>query len=218
MAHNTRSNIKPTETSEQGALRMVQQNFTGFMEGSDQKFAKLQEQMDLMLRGMTGLMNSQVDDEIVVTEGSEDELEDEITGSQPVKGVFRDPNHAAKLRQKNGTFNRKKKKDEQPNNPVGGGEGLTDVASLKHLKLTFPSLKEGGDAVEWLRDCEEYFAIFEVTESRRPAIAAMHMSGTPRYWYKSFMVGKEKVTWTQFTQAFLARFGELDTELVFLLL
>lgn len=67
------------------------------------------------------------------------------------------------------------------------------MQSLKHLKLSFPALKEGGDFVEWLRDLEEYFSIFEVDDSRRPAIAAMRMSRTPRSWYKSFMVGRDEV-------------------------
>lgn len=41
------------------------------------------------------------------------------------------------------------------------------------------------------------------------------LTGVPRSWYKSFMLGHTFATWSQFSQAFLARFGELDTELVF---
>lgn len=61
---------------------------------------------------------------------------------------------------------------------------------------------------------EEYFSIYEVNDNKRAAIAEMQLSGTSRSWYKSFMMGYDKVSWHQFTQAFLARFGELDTELV----
>lgn len=68
--------------------------------------------------------------------------------------------------------------------------------------------------MEWLRDCEEYFYMYEVPDKMNASIAAMHLSGTPRSWYKSFMVGQEKVTWLQFTEAFIARFGEVDNELV----
>lgn len=72
--------------------------------------------------------------------------------------------------------------------------GQKDVQSLKHLKLTFPVYKEGNDTVEWLRDCEEYFTIFEVSDRRRAAIAAMHLYGTPRSWYKSFMIGRNNAS------------------------
>ncbi|KAL8135501.1 hypothetical protein AgCh_010225 [Apium graveolens] len=104
--------------------------------------------------------------EVCVTE------EDNISSGDPQqRGVFRDPAHAEKVKQKQLTVVQKKT-TEVPR--------MADTQSLKHLKLTFPSLNEGGDAMEWLRDCEEYFSIFEVTNQRRSAIAAMHMSGTPR--------------------------------------
>lgn len=127
--------------------------------------------------------------------------------------MFRNPIHAAFIRQKAeqkfGNY------DETMEEEKGftGYKGVNQ--SLKHLKLSFPMFKEGSDPVEWLRDCEEYFSIYEVEDKRRAAIAAMHLTGVPRSWYKSFTLGNTTATWSQFSQAFLARFGELDTELVF---
>lgn len=86
------------------------------------------------------------------------------------------------------------------------------------MKLTFPVYKEGADSREWLRDCEEYFSIYEVNDGKRAAIAAMNLVGTPRSWYKSFMIGHDRVTWQQFSEAFIAKFGDIgdiDTNLVF---
>lgn len=214
MTYNTRS-TKQAESSQQGSLREMQHEFQGFMEGSDDKFGKLQEQIGKLLSGINGLLRTQEVDDGEYTDDSDNELIEDSTISPGHRGVFRDPAHAAKMRQKQVVTGKDKKNEEGRSNKAGGSEGMTDVNSLKHLKLTFPSLKEGGDAVEWLRDCEEYFSIFEVSNNRKAAIAAMHMTGTPRSWYKSFMVGRERVTWQQFTQAFLARFGELETELVF---
>lgn len=214
MTYNTRS-TKQAESSQQGSLREMQHEFQGFMEGSDDKFGKLQEQIGKLLSGMNGLLRTQEVDDGEFTDDSDNEFIEDSTISPGHRGVFRDPAHAAKMRQKQVVTGKDKKNEEGRSNKAGGSEGMTDVNSLKHLKLTFPSLKEGGDAVEWLRDCEEYFSIFEVSNNRKAAIAAMHMTGTPRSWYKSFMVGRERVTWQQFTQAFLARFGELETELVF---
>nr|XP_017218446.1 PREDICTED: uncharacterized protein LOC108195935 [Daucus carota subsp. sativus] len=172
----------------------------------------MQEQIGLLMQQLTGAMSMQGDEDenIVVIE---EEMDEEADLTLQSKGMFRDSDHAAKLRQKQMKAKPSRKNDEVNNGGVGvNHEGSVDSHNLKHLKLTFPSLKEGGDVVEWLRDCEEYFSIFEVNDSRRPA---MHMSGTPRYWYKSFMVGRERPSWQEFKQACLARFGELDTELVF---
>lgn len=214
MAHNVRNEGKQTETSEQGSEKLMQLWFQSYMDNTDEKFGMLQEQISQILRGISGVLRTQEPEIEVCSDDSDPELNEEEVGTIPAKGVFRNPTHAAFERQKTIPPVKKKNVEFKTDNS-GSGEGMTDANSLKHLKLTFPSLKEGGDAVEWLRDCEEYFSIFEVSDQRKSAIAAMHMSGTPRYWYKSFMVGKKRVTWQQFTQAFLARFGELETELVF---
>lgn len=171
MTINTRSSSKQVETAEQGSLRLNQQNFSGFIEGSDQKFEKLQEQIGLLLQKLSGVMSISEDEVDENVEIIEEELNEEGELTLQSKGMFRDPDHAAKMRQKQANGTSGKKNEELRNAGAGSKEGLTDFHSLKHLKLTFPSLKEGGDAVEWLRDCEECFAIFEVNEARRPAIA-----------------------------------------------
>lgn len=53
-----------------------------------------------------------------------------------------------------------------------------EMQSLKHLKLSFPVYKEGGDTLEWMRDYEKYFSIYEMNDIRRPAIAIMHLTGS----------------------------------------
>ncbi|KAL8101461.1 hypothetical protein AgCh_033385 [Apium graveolens] len=58
MTYNTRS-VKQAESSQQGSLRMMQQEFQGFMEGSDDKFGKLQDQIGKLLTVMNGLMKTQ---------------------------------------------------------------------------------------------------------------------------------------------------------------
>lgn len=69
------------------------------------------------------------------------------------KGVFRDPVHAAKLKQQ-ASEHKGTRSEEVKIGKFESTEVSSDFSSLKHLKLNFPSLKEGGDAVEWLRDCE----------------------------------------------------------------
>lgn len=196
------------ESSQQGTLRVMQQDIHHYLEGSDEKFRGLQSQLEALMKGMSGWMKSNTVKEEESYE-EESELVDELGDNYQLKGVFRNPGHADWERQKN--QQRKVSKDRDVVSP----EIHKDYQSLKHLRLSFPVLKEGGDAMEWLRDCEEYFNIYEVPDKMKASIAAMHLTGTPRSWYKSFMVGQDKATWQQFTEAFMARFGEADTELVF---
>lgn len=94
---------------------------------------------------MAGLMNSQESDEEEYAKEGENELTDESSYFQPHKGMFRDPTHAAKSRHRFGPQNQKTGRE--------NNSGMTtDLQNLKHLKLSFPTLK-GGGALECLRDC-----------------------------------------------------------------
>ena len=198
------------ETSQQGTLRTLQEDIQQNKSGTNDRIDKLQSSIEKLISGMQSVMNG----ETPAAEGTLNEEEEilEITGR---RGVFRNPSHAALIRQREG-HNRLQKgeaEDEEELLEVNGGR--QDIHTLRHLKLSFPVFKEGSEALEWLRDCEEYFSIYEVVDRKRAAIAVMHLSGVPRSWYKSFMIGRHNATWGQFTRAFLARFGEADTELVF---
>lgn len=61
---------------------------------------------------------------------------------------------------------------------------------MKHLKLTFPQFEEGADPNNWVRGCKEYFDIYEISEVKKVSIAALHMHGTAKNWYKSYIVGR----------------------------
>lgn len=204
------------ESSHQGTLRMMQQDFLGHKEGTDDKIEKLQILLEKVISGMDVVMKNQIppwNDEMNEEEG---DIVDEGSAGYLGKGVFRDPSHAAWQRKK-GDWKPVSKFEERFRSPDYKTHEYTfETQSLRHLKLTFPVFKDGSDALEWLRDCEEYFSIYEVGDSKRAPIAAMHLTGIPRSWYKSFMMGHPLgVTWQQFTQSFVARFGELDTDMVF---
>lgn len=175
---------------------MIHQNFNGFMEESDHKFEKLQEQIGLLMQRLSGVMSVQGEEDDHIEE-IEDEIDEETELTLQSKGMFRDPDHAAKLRQKQVTANPTRKNEELRSGGTGvNHEGAADFHSLKHLKLTFPSLKLGGDAMEWLRDCEEYFSIFEVNDHRR-SIAGLAYEWDSKVLVQVFYRGKG--------EAFLAR-------------
>lgn len=209
-----KSFISVPETSQQGAWRLMQQDIVGHRESTDDKIEKLQATLEKLIVGMDVVMETKIPRWKEEFDEEEDEYLDDFYNESPQKGVFRDPVHAAKIRHTEDVKPILKTGIKSRNSESRSSENRHD--SLKHLKLSFPLYKEGSEALEWIRDCEEYFSIYEVTDRKRSAIAAMHLSGVPRSWYKSYMLSHpEGSTWQQFAQAFLSRFGELDTELVF---
>lgn len=200
------------ESSQQGTLSMLQQEFQGHLLGTEEKIGRLQEQIEQLVIGLNR-RSSRRYEEPVYGDELEDDYKENVPPGLKGKGLFKDPHHAAFERQR--LFPTKNTEEDEMRVPGLYREQYTENQSLKHLKLTFPVFKDGSDSMEWLRDCEEYFNIYEVADKRRAAIAAMHLTGVPRSWYKSFMIGREGVSWLQFSEAFVARFGELDTDLVF---
>lgn len=178
------------ETSNSGTLQMMQQDILGHKEGVSDKIERLQETLELLLSGMEGMMNNNEQ----TFDGIDKEYKEEFSPGQQHKGVFRNPIHAAFARQKAdqklfGSY------DDFQEEEKGFTHYKSATQSLKHLKLSFPTFKEGSDPVEWLRDCEEYFSIYEVEDKRRATIDAMHLTGVPRSWCKSFMLGHATASW-----------------------
>ncbi|KAL8146445.1 hypothetical protein AgCh_004249 [Apium graveolens] len=199
------------ESSPQGAFRIMQQDLQGHMLSAEDKIDRLQRQIELLVVGMNKNNSKKVDVDNEYVE--EDDYKENVLPGSNSKGMYRDHLRGAVERQK--LWQKQNKVDDLR---IFGGykekEGPKDTQSLRHLKLIFPVYKEGTDALEWLRDCEEYFSINEVNDGKRAAIAAMHLTGVPRSRYKSLMMGQEGAIWQQFVDAFTARFGEIDTELV----
>lgn len=141
------------------------------MQGTNEKISRLQEQMEMLVVSLTKCNHQRRMSDDHVDGGDMDYKENFDPGSA-TKGVFRNPVHAA--------FERHRTRERTVE--TGEVKVLTDHSNLKHLKLNFPTFKGGGEPLDWLRDCEEYFSIYEVQDGRRAAIAAMHMTGVPRSW------------------------------------
>ena len=111
---------------------------------------------------------------------------------------------------------RRSKKIESPAAKVKSGENKTvKLESLQHLKLNFPRFTEGLGVVEWFQDCEQYFSVYGVDDSKRVAVAGMHLQGTARKWFQVYIVGKNSLEWLEFCKQFTARFGSWEQELLY---
>lgn len=45
----------------------------------------------------------------------------------------------------------------------------------------------------WIEDCELYFEIYGVKESKKVVVSGMHLEGRAKSWYQVFTVGKSKL-------------------------
>ena len=88
-----------------------------------------------------------------------------------------------------------------------GESKAVKLESLQHLKLNFPKFTEGLGVVEWLQDCEHYFSVYGVDDSKRVAVAGMNLQGTARKWFQVYIVGENSMEWLEFCKQFTARFA-----------
>lgn len=86
---------------------------------------------------------------------------------------------------------------------------------LQHLKLLFPKFTEGIGVTKWLQDCEQYFSVYGVGESKKVVVVGMHLQGTSRKWFQIYTVGKNSMEWLEFCKQFTARFGSWEQELLY---
>lgn len=86
--------------------------------------------------------------------------------------------------------------------------------SLYHLKLQFTKFVEGSEVTEWLLDCEQYFSIYKIGESKKTTIAGMHLSGNAKNWFQVYCIGKKALYWQDFKLEFTSRFSTRKQELV----
>lgn len=87
--------------------------------------------------------------------------------------------------------------------------------SIQHLKLRFPKYEESSGVTAWLQDCDQYFEIYKVGESKKVAIAGMHLEGTARKWFQVYTVGRSNWQWEEFCKQITSRFGVWEQELLY---
>lgn len=81
--------------------------------------------------------------------------------------------------------------------------------------MTFPRFEEGKAVEDWIHDCNQYFEIFDVTESKKVAIAGMHLEGVAKSWYQVYAIDNSLSDWSLFSKQAIARFSMMEHELLF---
>ena len=75
-----------------------------------------------------------------------------------------------------------------------------------HLKLSFPKFG-GEDPTGWIFKAEQYFDFKSVAGDQQVQLASFHLEGIALQWHRWLAKFKGLLSWAEFTQAILLRFG-----------
>ncbi|XP_035843990.1 uncharacterized protein LOC118490448 [Helianthus annuus] len=98
-----------------------------------------------------------------------------------------------------------------------GGSGpsgkliVSGDAAKQYHKLQFPRFG-GGDPTGWLYQASQYFEFQNVEPEEQVNLASIHLDGIALQWHRWVTKLKGPMTWAEFSQALLARFGPTDYE------
>lgn len=88
---------------------------------------------------------------------------------------------------------------------AGRGIAVTPAASTPRMEL--PSF-DGTDPIAWLAQAEQYFLVHQTPVADRVQLALIAMSGKSMFWAQWVLRHSAAITWIQFTQELLERFGD----------
>lgn len=66
----------------------------------------------------------------------------------------------------------------------------------------------GENPREWLRKCTKFLELHQLSDSERMEAVELYLDGRADVWYQSFKMLKGKVSWPEFSEALLRRFGD----------
>jgi len=86
-------------------------------------------------------------------------------------------------------------------------------SSDKLPKLNFPKF-DGENPRLWIRNCNDYFEMYDVAPRRWIKVSTMHLTGAAARWFPAVEQQVVQMSWPQFTAIVLERFGKDQHELL----
>ncbi|RWW50723.1 hypothetical protein BHE74_00042996 [Ensete ventricosum] len=93
-------------------------------------------------------------------------------------------------------------------NPQEHGHITSDLNN-QCMKVDFPRWEEG-DSIGWISRAERYFLFYRTADATRVEIAAIHLEGDVIQWFNWFKHTHRGLSWQQFKEGLLDRFGPTD--------
>lgn len=75
-------------------------------------------------------------------------------------------------------------------------------------KLEFSIIK-GENPREWVRKCQKYFQLFQVSEFQKTDIVEIHMEGKADVWFQGFKAGIPRISWSELAEEMQRRFEDM---------
>lgn len=61
-----------------------------------------------------------------------------------------------------------------------------------------------------MRKCNKYFAIYQVSDTSKIELVELYLDGKVDIWFQSLKMVKGRVTWSEFSEALVKRFGNKE--------
>ncbi|CAO2183142.1 unnamed protein product [Urochloa humidicola] len=96
--------------------------------------------------------------------------------------------------------------------PFVGLDPVDSSSQLSHAKMNYsiPNLDfpkfDGSNPKIWIRRCENYFDVMNVSQSHWVKLAVMHFGGSAAFWMQSIEMDVKLLSWEHLCQAVVERF------------
>ncbi|WOH05166.1 hypothetical protein DCAR_0624580 [Daucus carota subsp. sativus] len=80
--------------------------------------------------------------------------------------------------------------------------------TFSHPKVELTHFKGEEDPRVWLRKCNKFFLFHQVKDSFKCDLVEMYLDGKADTWFQSYKFVKETVSWKEFGEAIVKRFGK----------
>ncbi|KAK1372370.1 hypothetical protein POM88_028563 [Heracleum sosnowskyi] len=73
-------------------------------------------------------------------------------------------------------------------------------------RLEIPNFS-GEDPRSWIRKCDKFFLLYQVSDSLKVELVEMYLDGKVDVWYQSYKLLNGMVSWNEFCESLIKRFG-----------
>lgn len=79
---------------------------------------------------------------------------------------------------------------------------------IPHPKIELPMFS-GDNPREWIRKCQKYFMIYQISEPQKMPLIEMYLEGRAEIWYQGLKTAKGRLSWDEFVVEVTRRFNEM---------
>ncbi|KAH0672946.1 hypothetical protein KY290_025229 [Solanum tuberosum] len=82
---------------------------------------------------------------------------------------------------------------------------------IESPKWELPSF-EGEEPKVWIRKCEKYFEQYRILDEQKVKSSVFYLNGLAEVWYQLLVLSRGLLTWVEFKDELISRFGDILVE------